>query len=523
MIPLRLCTCIGSLIALAVLLLVGTALPAHAQPAVLVVEADEVVFDQVAQRVEATGQVRLRYRGIVLTAGHAVFDLRAEQLSAEENVVLIDASGREFRGERLTYDVRLELAEIRRGETVVDDFTIRSERLRAQPRLITAEETLLTPCDPARPTVRITAQHIEMIPGDRLVARQATLWVGRYRLFTLPVYVVSLRGGESTARSFPQAGYNNVDGLWVDNVYAYQLAGLPAALYTKLASRTGLIVRHTLGYQRPPFALELTVGRNQDAELRIFDQAETVLSMQEQRLGALPLLLAVSARTGWYDEMTTSLRTSRTMYAWGLRTGTVSLGSEWTLQGGVSWSDAYYGTGDRQSIWRADLGLSHRLGAGRQVSLTYSLLDVYGGTPFLFDAIDVDDRIHRGEVLYEQQGQRGEAATTFRTGLAYNFRDMTTSAILGYGRRVDDRYHWSITGEYNLKTNDTKLTVDVGRAFGNGTYATVQAIYHTLTGTYEDLDYIVAARFCDCIAMQVKYRAARQEIWLEVGLARPRP
>ena len=139
MIPLRLCTCIGSLIALAVLLLVGTALPAHAQPAVLVVEADEVVFDQVAQRVEATGQVRLRYRGIVLTAGHAVFDLRAEQLSAEENVVLIDASGREFRGERLTYDVRLELAEIRRGETVVDDFTIPSERLRAQPLLITAE------------------------------------------------------------------------------------------------------------------------------------------------------------------------------------------------------------------------------------------------------------------------------------------------------------------------------------------------------------------------------------------------
>src|SRR3990170_775349 len=265
-------------------IVVAAGTPAAAQPAPLVVDGDQIVYDQSTQTVEAEGNVRLRYRGIRLSADRVVFDLAREQLTAEGRVVLIDAAGRELRGQRLTYDVRLQLAEVQRAQTIVDRIYVQSEHLRAEPSRILGTDTMVTPCDPARPAVRVTARQIEIIPGDRLTARRASLWVGRYRVLTLPVLTMSLRSSEETARSLPRIGYNTTDGLWADYSYAYDPGSLPSALYVKYGTRTGVIVRHVTSYQRSPFALELTVGRNQDADMRIFDQAEAVLGMSEQRI-----------------------------------------------------------------------------------------------------------------------------------------------------------------------------------------------------------------------------------------------
>lgn len=265
--------------------------------------------------------------------------------------------------------------------------------------------------------------------------------------------------------------------------------------------------------------IDLVVGRSQDADLRIFDQAEAVLAVSEQRVGSLPLLASGSLRTGWFAESTSGIRTSRTQYTLGLRSSPLALGPRTTVQAGVSWSDAAYGTGARQAVWLADLTLTHALSARESLQLAYSLLDVHGATPFAFDAIAAADRIHRATLLYTRTGERGAASTALSTGLAYNFRDSTTSVILGYGERVPARYHWAITAEYNLVSTNTRLTVDAGHTLGRGTYGTISGIYNTLTGAYEDLDLTVTSRLCDCLDVSLKYRYVRQEIWFEIGLS----
>ena len=278
-----------------------SAAPAHAQESPLIVEGDQVTYDQAAQLVEATGNVRFRYRGIRLSADRVIFDLQREFLTAEGRVILIDASGREMRGVSLRYDVPLSLAEMRQAETVVDRLYIRSAHLQHRPGAISATETMLTPCDPARPVVRITAQRIEVRPGDRLIASRASLWVGSYRVFTLPVYTVSLRSSEETAESFPRIGYSGTDGFWAEYVHRYGLGVVRGALLTKYGTRSGLILRNSLTYRHAPFSIDLTVGRNQDEDLRVFDQAEVVISQAEQRLGGLPLLYTLELRSGWFE------------------------------------------------------------------------------------------------------------------------------------------------------------------------------------------------------------------------------
>jgi len=292
---------------------------ASAQEPPLVVEGDMITYDQDTQVVEATGNVRLRFRGIRLTADHVVFDLQREFLTAEGRVVLVDPTGRELRGRALRYDLRLNLAEMQQAEALVDRFYIRAETLQRRPAVMTATGAMLTPCPPARPLLRVTAERIEITPGEELVASRASLWIGPYRVATLPVYRVSLRSGEESAQSFPRVGYNNVDGVWGQYVHGYHLGSVRGQLLTKYGTRSRLILRNSLIYGLGASSVDLTVGRNQDAENRIFDQAELRVTQPEQRIGTLPLLYTLELRGGWFEEATTGARSSRTQYALGLR------------------------------------------------------------------------------------------------------------------------------------------------------------------------------------------------------------
>lgn len=513
------------------LVLVGSAAAQESSP--LIVDADEVSFDQATQIVEARGSVRLTYRGIRLSADHVVFDLRQERAVATGRVVLVDAQGRELRGERLTYDVRLEQAEFTKTETVVDGVHIRSERIETRGTQIIAHDATFTTCDPERPAYRITASRIEVYPGDRIVATRAALWIGRFRVFTLPKQVFSLKPGEG-ARNLPRAGYNSTDGLWVEYTYPYFPGSFRASLYGKYGTRSGFIVNNTLAYETPSYTVALVVGRTQNVDLKIFDLSELSFSTQPRRLGTLPLLVHGSAAVGWFRESAPAISTSRLQYQIGLSTTPIPLGPRTMWSTTALWQDGYYGNGARQGVLNLHSSLSHQLNPSSSITLRYRLVSVSGATPFVFDAITPESRVHDLSLQYAQTGVRAaEVQTTFTLGTTYYFGDTpvlrggtvvsflpgpSASLNIGYGERVPTRYHWSFSTEYNLTARVVRVWTDSGLALGRGTYFTIQAIYNTQISTFEDLDYVLTSRFCDCIDVSLRYRQVRAEIWLQVGL-----
>lgn len=515
---------VGGLVLMFLVLLGSSAAGQESSPP-LVVDADEVIYDQATQTVVAAGNVRLSYRGVRLSADRVTVDLRTERMVASGHVVLVDPQGRELRGETLTYDARLDQAELTKTEAIVNRVFVRSERLERTPQRILAEQAMLTTCDPARPAYRVTAESVEIIPGDRIVARRASLWIGSVRLFTLPVYVISLASAEETARSFPRVGYNNVDGFYAEYPYRYHLGPVLGELIAKYGTRSGIIARNITRHRAGPFDLSLTVGRNQDSEFRIFDQAETAMAVQSQ-VGAAPHVVFGSLSAGWFRQALTDVSASRLQYLLGARTMLpIPLAPALSLQAAASWQSAFYGTGDRQHVVRIDADLTRQLTVNSTLTLGYKLVEVIGATPFLFDSVELEDQLHRLTLQYGQSGRRGALETRVGAGTTYYFRDPLATinpgiaANLGYGERLPERYHWWLSGEYNLATRALKVTTDSGLSLGRGTYLTVQAIYNTTTRLFEDLDAIFAARLCDCIDVSLKYRHVRQEIWFEVGLA----
>ncbi len=481
----------GTVLLLAVLAVAppaGHASQASQEPAGLTLEADEIVFDDAAQTVEARGHVRLAYRGITVQADFARILVREERLEARGHVVVIDREGREMRGDTLVYNAREDVAEMAPAETIVSGVYIRAAHLRATRTLLVARESFLTTCDPGCPAYHLTASRIDFIPADRAVAYGATLWVGGRGILSLPVYVVSLRSPEETAGSFPGIGYNNVDGLWLSYRYAFFL-GAP------------------LGYA------SVTAGT-------LAQRGEVGVRLRDQPVGALPLTWSAAASAGWHREQVAGVETTRLQYEVGLQTPSLRLGPQTTWSTSWVWHEASYGTGDRLAVPRLESTISHRLGETATVRLGYRRLVPLGTSPLAVDAVDPDDVVDQLSLRYENSVPRGQTiATTFSASLVYDYLSLSPSVGASYGERLAGTYHWEVGGRYNLFTRMVTVLADVGTALGTDTYVTVQAEYNTATTLFEDLDYVLTAQIEDCFELSIKFRQVRQELWVSLGLA----
>ncbi len=464
---------------------------AAGQEAPIIVDADRVTYEQVTQKIEAAGNVRIQFRGIRVTADYALVDLAEEQLAARGHVVVVDPQGREVRGEALIYNARTNELEMMRAQTLVNRVYISSDRLQAGQQRIVADTVTVTTCDPDHPAYRITASRIEVVPGERIVAHDASLWLGGWKVFTLPTYTISLRTAQETVRtSVPRVGYDNVDGIWVSYDYPYALGNIQGTLIGKYAVQQGLMVRTLLEHTTPVYLFTLTVGRNQDQNLRIYDQAELVATLPTRRLGGLPLSWWNALSAGWFRDPATGVQSSRFQYTVGVSADRVTLGPVTSAGISVSYQQATYSVGAIQGVLRVNADVTHQLSESTTLSATYGLVEVTGGSPFAFDAVALGDRIHEIAVMVNHRGLRlGSLETELLGGTTYSFRD-----------------------------NSTAYTAGVAVATSGGISIGAQASYNATAGIYKDIDYFIAARICDCFIAKLRYRQVRQQIWFDLGL-----
>ena len=462
----------------------------------IVVDADELTFDDATQILEVTGHVSLTYLGNRVKADFVRVMVREQRLEARGHVTLVDAAGREIRGDTLTYDARRQASELSSAEMIVNGVYFRSDHLRVLPDRIVAGESYLTTCDPRRPSFHVTASSIEVTPGDRVVVNGATLWVGGFGLPALPTLVVSLRSGQETAGSFPSFGYTNVDGLY-------------------LAYRSAVFVVEPLAYAS---VLLGTLATRFDVGLRL----------PERPVGWLPLSVKGLVSTGWHKEVGTNTQTTRSQFTLWATTPAFQLGPSTDWQTSWNRQEVTYGIPAWQGVLRMQSAVVHRLAADTTLTLGRNILRVDCSPsatpcvpPLALDKIDPTDLIDELRLELTKTGLRpdGITTTTAKTGAFADNITNTTSVYVGYGERIANRYHWQFVPQYNLNTRVITLFSDTGIALGTDTYFTVQTQYNTSTTLFVDLDYIVTASVSGCFALSVEDRQMRQQLIIGVGLS----
>lgn len=465
---------------------------ASAQQGPVVIEADVITYDAVQQVSTAEGNVRATFGRYRLFADAARADLRTGVITATGRIRLVDADGREIRAQTATYNTRTEEGFL---EPIEGRFErrvfIRGSRVDVTRRLYTMHDATATTCDPQRPVYRIAARRIELVPGEELVAYDATVFLGGLRVLTVPRLRFSLRRGEPGPR-LPSVGYNDTDGFWIDYRVDVNAVGGTGDLYLKYGNRSGPFALLTLNHGFPSFNTRLRLGRTQlTEEPRLFgtrvdqfryDVAEFGAVTKPIRFGGLPLSVTVSATAGTYAEHTTAVSTSRVDTEVLLAMDPIVLTPKLTLSAQGGYRVSSYGIGAHRTITSFVTSFSYIIDPFTSVGIGYTHIGITGHTPLNIDVVNP-----------------------------------VSAYVLSFSRVVPGRYQFATTLFYNAAVPETGIHALVGVALSPTLEVSVFADYNFRLAAFNDLDYTVRWT-CDCIDIMVRYRQIRRAISIEFGL-----
>jgi len=254
--PLRLTTVLA-------LVLLGSLSPLLAQPAApqpadqqhlaapgtpLDITADVVRYYQPQRLVTASGNVRATYQDLEVNAQELVADLEAQTATLTGQVRLL-YRGQVFTGSSIFVDLRTRLWEFRQaassltpdffGQGVVAPLFVDGQEVTGGGPQVVARQGAVTTCNRALPHYHLEARRITIYPGRRLVARDASFWIGRHRLFNLPSFHVRLQQRERVP-IVPEVGENEIDGRYLKTRYQYDLTdAAPGSLLLDVMEKRG--------------------------------------------------------------------------------------------------------------------------------------------------------------------------------------------------------------------------------------------------------------------------------------------
>ncbi len=179
----------------------------------------------------AVGNVRVRFRDLLVTAQRAQVDYRTDIATFEGNVVL-RIGVQEARGEQFTLNLRnREWTGLNASTTIEPRFArgwlqapvfAEANRLRGiGQRQLHAFNADATTCNLTVPHYEFVSKAVSVYPNDKIILRRVTLYALGRKLFTIPYIVVPLRQIQRNPNLIPRVGQNQEEGFFLKTSYSY--------------------------------------------------------------------------------------------------------------------------------------------------------------------------------------------------------------------------------------------------------------------------------------------------------------
>jgi LPS-assembly protein len=207
----------------------------------VVLDADEVIYDEAGYSAMARGNVELRYGAMRVFSEYLEVDTSTNLMSAHgspQKPVTMLWGDRQLHGERIEYNLVTREGRVYQASGRVGEIRLSGRDLQVVPvsrareenwasskhlRGLTEEEEVarwdevaLTTCREAKPHYRLVAKTVVVVPGQRVVAKNPRIYIGDTLLFQYPFdYVVRLgpRGTKALgANFFPSLAYKSAKG-----------------------------------------------------------------------------------------------------------------------------------------------------------------------------------------------------------------------------------------------------------------------------------------------------------------------
>ena len=174
-----------------------------------------------------TNDVIIRFNGAVLTADSATIHQDTGEVMADGKV-RIQQDNMIWAGEHVQYNFRTRQIVTEQFRTGRSPIFAQGQGLRGEGiggeitnQVYNATNAFITADDISEPAIRIRAKHIRIIPGKRIEATHATLWLGNVPVFYFPYYVRSLSDSGNNFNATP--GYRSRYGPFILGTYNWVL------------------------------------------------------------------------------------------------------------------------------------------------------------------------------------------------------------------------------------------------------------------------------------------------------------
>lgn len=217
----------------------------NADPATSVILENADTFEQTGGgQWIGRGNVRVRYKGYLLTSDEVDADLDRGEVTFLGHVVLKSPDGETVNGGPtgvLKLNLRRNTYTLTGARTTVQPEVLQvgvilplfvyGGVITGRPGLIDARNAEFTTCDFLNPHYAFGARQVYILPGKRLVARNVSFLRKGKRLFSLPYLVVPLDRRFARQTIFPQVGQTPDEGYFIKFAFGYALAAsLPGIL-----------------------------------------------------------------------------------------------------------------------------------------------------------------------------------------------------------------------------------------------------------------------------------------------------
>jgi lipopolysaccharide assembly outer membrane protein LptD (OstA) len=181
-----------------------------------------VDYDFKTSIAEATNGVRIIYGNIVLTADRA----RVNQLTGDtiaDGNVRIQQAEQLWVGQHINFNFKTQEMEANQFRTGKAPFFVQGEGLRGDVtnNVYVTTNAFITTDDISKPTIRVRAKYLKIIPNVRLEARHGVLYYGPIPLMYFPYYSRDLTAGPNNFNFVP--GYRSSFGPFILGSYHWFL------------------------------------------------------------------------------------------------------------------------------------------------------------------------------------------------------------------------------------------------------------------------------------------------------------
>ncbi len=461
-----------------------------AQQGSVTLTADHIQYNTQTGDLAADGHVRAVRGDTTITADRLRGNLQVGEVEASGNVVLLEGR-RTVTGTFLRYNYKTRLGRMDQGVSQFGPWNVKAKELdfNAAANNGTAYAGALTPCDPQHPAFLITATRAFIVPGEYITAYDASLWVFGVRVVTIPQFTASLKGGKSG----PLAGFNKLDGVWVEYDQSLPLGDVWSQLRVRYATLSGWSGEGIFGIHVADHTLDVALGRTQffdlNGNLFNIDRYQAEIVYDGHPIPGTPLTYSLEGRYGNYFESASNVSTSRGEAILNLMSDTflITPRASWSFSATARY-DAY-GTGDVRSILGGSAAGTYDLRGGQALTLSYNFESVAGKTPFSFDSIGPDSTVT----------------------LTYS---LWTPGVLQNG---------TVYVQYGFITQQTTIGPSFLLAISPSILFSMSGSYNVSTQKWNEIDYSVRAT-CDCLTLGVLYQTfptnpSQNAWWITLGIS----